>query len=81
MDCDNEEVQATKRKRTKNDCEYCKGKLILKSCNFGGSAKIQILGNTLDIYGNEKKFNIFKSIYRPRFEINYCPMCGRKLGD
>ena len=44
-------------------CEYCeKGKLV-KSCNFCGSAKMRILEgkefNTLDIWGDEKKFNIF----------------------
>lgn len=66
-------------------CEYCeKGKLV-KSSNFCGSAKMRIIEskefNTLDIYGDEKKFNIFKRIYQPSFDINYCPMCGRKLGE
>nr|DAZ28031.1 MAG TPA: Rad50 zinc hook motif [Caudoviricetes sp.] len=62
-------------------CEYCEGKKKLKSSNFCGSAEFQILGNYLDIFGDEKKFNIFKKIYRPSFNINYCPMCGRRLGE
>jgi len=37
--------------------------------------------NILDIYGDKNKFSIFKRIYRPRFEISYCPMCGRKLAE
>ncbi len=58
-------------------CEYCENKKELRSCNFCGSAKLKILGRTLDIYGNN--FNMFKRIYRPRFDINFCPICGRKL--
>ena len=61
-------------------CEYCEKRKELKSWNFCGSATLIVLGNILDIHGDEKKFNIFKKIYRPRFEVNYCPMCGRKLG-
>jgi len=51
----------------------------IKSNNFCGSATLIVSGNILDIYGDESKFNIFKRIYRPRFDINYCPMCGKKL--
>jgi hypothetical protein len=62
-------------------CEYCENRKELKSCNFCGSASLIVLGNILDIYGDEDVFKLFKRIYRPRFDINYCPMCGRKLGD
>ena len=62
-------------------CMYCEENETLKSANFCGSAKAKILGHYLDIYGDEKKFNIFKRIYRPSFKINYCPMCGRRLGE
>ena len=65
-------------------CEYCEKRKILKSNNFCGSAKMIIsvssTGSILDIYGDENKFHIFKRIYRPRFDVNYCPMCGRELG-
>lgn len=62
-------------------CEYCERRKIIKSCNFCGSANLIVSGNILDIYGNEKIFNIFKKTYRPRFNINYCPICGKKLGE
>lgn len=61
-------------------CRYCEENETLKSSNFCGSAKAQILGHYLDIYGDEKKFNIFKRIYRPGFNINYCPMCRKEAG-
>ena len=60
-------------------CEYCEKQMELKSCNFGGSAGLFVCGNVLDIYGDDRKFHIFKHIYRPRFLIKYCPMCGREL--
>ena len=66
-------------------CVYCERQTIVKSSNFCGSAKMRINEgkefNILEIYGDEKKFNIFKRIYQPRFDIYYCPMCGRKLGE
>ena len=62
-------------------CEYCEKKKKLKSCNFCGSATLIISGNVLDIYGDGNKFNIFKRIYRPRFDIKFCPMCGRRLAE
>ena len=62
-------------------CKYCEKRKKLKSSNFCGSATLIVSKNILDIYGDENKFNIFKSIYRPRFDINYCPMCGRKLKE
>ena len=61
-------------------CMYCEENEILKSANFCGSAKAQIIGYYLDIYGDEKKFNIFKRIYRPSFKINYCPICRKEVG-
>lgn len=67
-------------------CEYCeyhkkKKSKILTSCNFCGSAKMQILGKYMDIWGDEKKFYLFKKIYHPSFYINYCPMCGKRLEE
>ncbi len=69
----------------KEKCEYCGKGRIVKSCNFCGSAKMRISEskefNILEVQGDEEKFHLFKRIYCPRFNINYCPMCGRKLGD
>ena len=69
-------------------CEYCKKNKILKSCNFAGSGKLTIhetqfeeKTGLLELQGDGLKAKIFKKLYCPRFDINYCPMCGRKLGD
>lgn len=65
-------------------CEYCEKKKDIKSANFCGEAKAMILVsdkfNTLDVRGNERKFQLFRRLYRPSFYINYCPMCGKELG-
>ena len=64
-------------------CEYCEKRKLLKSCNFCGSAKMRISVskefNLLEVQGDENKFHLFIRIYCPRFDINYCPICGRKL--
>jgi hypothetical protein len=65
-------------------CKYCEENEIARSCNFAGSAKMRISEskefNILEVQGDKEKFHLFKRIYCPRFDINYCPMCGRKLG-
>lgn len=60
-------------------CEYCEKRKEIKSCNFCGRAKARITGNEIDMWGDEKKFRLFESIYNPAFKIRFCPMCGRKL--
>lgn len=62
-------------------CKYCEKGIKFSSSNFCGSAKAQILGDCLNIYGDETKIKWFKRIYQPRFKIFRCPMCGRRLGD
>lgn len=69
-------------------CEYCEKEKALNSCNFCGDAKITIYKKgfqkhigMLEVQGNEKTFQLFKRIYCPRFDIKYCPICGRKLGE
>jgi len=62
-------------------CEFCEDGKAIKSCNFGGEANMRVVGETLDVQGNKEKFKLFKRIYSPRFIINYCPMCGRKLSE
>lgn len=68
-------------------CEYCEKQKIITSCNFGGGARIRIYKRgyednkgMLEMQGEGNIFKIFKRYYCPRFDINYCPMCGRKLG-
>ena len=62
-------------------CEYCTGKRILTSNNFCGEAKMKIWNDgMLDLYEEgDMKMKFFKKYYRPRFDVNYCPMCGKSL--
>ena len=64
-------------------CEYCERDKILKSCNFCGSAKMRISVSKemqiLEVQGEKEKFSLFKRQYCPRFDIKFCPMCGRNL--
>ena len=62
-------------------CDFCKKGKEIKSYNFCGRAKVTIVGNEIDIWGDKKKIRWFKDIYAPSFRINYCPMCGRKLSE
>lgn len=62
-------------------CEYCEGKKTKKSANFCGRAELRIAGDYMDVFGDGKEIRFFKSIYQPSFQINYCPMCGRKLNE
>ena len=69
-------------------CEFCENNKILRSCNFAGSGEIRIYNRgfekgigMLELQGDGMKAKIFKNLYCPRFDINYCPMCGRRLGE
>ena len=62
-------------------CEYCEKEKVLKSSNFCGAAKMQIIGEFLEVQGDSHKIKWFNRIYQPSFMINYCPMCGRKLEE
>ena len=61
-------------------CKYCDENVEFSSSNFCGSAKAQVIGNWLDIRGDKRKIKWLERIYQPSFYINYCPMCGKKLG-
>lgn len=50
-------------------CEYCKNKKAARSVTFNGNTSFCIFENELYVDGVVV------------FKINYCPMCGRKLGD
>ena len=61
-------------------CDYCNGKRKeLSSVNFCGEAKMRIVADTLDLYDRGHKIKFLNYYYAPRFKVNYCPMCGRKL--
>lgn len=64
-------------------CEYCEKGKVIQSNNFCGEAKMTISCskqfNILNIWGDKNKFSVFHKYYQPRFDINYCPMCGKEL--
>ena len=53
-------------------CKYCKNIVNkpIRSVNWEGNGQINVT-KTGKLYGKDDEV----------FMINYCPMCGRKLGD
>lgn len=62
-------------------CEMCREKKEVKSDNFCGAATMRIVGDSIDLRGDEKKIKFFGHIYAPSFSIRFCPFCGRPLTD
>lgn len=75
MDCDNEEVQATKR--MKNECEYCKVDIFIKVKKYMKSALAPVTNiEELQEEIEDKTGEMY--IILPK---KFCPVCGRKLGE
>lgn len=70
MDCDNQELEATKKMREKK-CKYCD--LVSGDEKDIGELKNDEL--VIERHNNTYLLNGFAD----EVEINYCPMCGRKL--
>ena len=62
-------------------CEMCREEKKVKSDNFCGAATMQIVGDSIDLRGDEKKIKFFGHIYAPRFSVKFCPFCSRPLTD
>ena len=62
-------------------CDICRGDKKIKSDNFCGAATMQIVGDSIDLRGDEKKIKFFGHIYAPSFSVRFCPFCGRPLTD
>lgn len=63
-------------------CEMCGDKRAIKlSCNFSGGAIIKVVGESLEVSGDDKAIPLFKKSYEPAFWIKFCPWCGRPLTD
>ena len=62
-------------------CEMCREKKEVKSDNFCGAATMQIVGDSIDLCGDEKKIKFFGHIYAPSFSVKFCPFCSRPLTD
>ena len=74
MDCDNEELQATKKlKKEKNKCEYCEKEKKMEE-RKNDCIYITIYGKFLRLQGK-----LFTIPFGRAIAINYCPMCGRRL--
>lgn len=58
-----------------------KKKKEMRSINFGGSAKARVVGDEINVYGDEKRIKWLNRIYNPAFRINFCPICGRRISD
>ena len=62
-------------------CDICRGDKKIKSDNFCGAATMQIVGDSIDLRGDEKKIKFFGHIYAPSFSVRFCPFCGKPLTD
>ena len=62
-------------------CEMCKEEKEVKSDNFCGAATMRIVGDSIDLRGDEKKIKFFGHIYAPSFSIRFCPFCGKPRTD
>ena len=57
-------------------CKYCDGTINDRDCLFDvDDIRIYIGGSSL-LFLDSEEYNIDEN-----FEINYCPMCGKKLGE
>lgn len=48
-------------------CEMCREEKKVKSDNFCGAATMRIVGDSIDLRGDEKKIKFFGHIYAPSF--------------
>ena len=62
-------------------CGICTGDKKIKSDNFCGAATMQIVGDSIDLHGDERKIKFFGRIYAPSFSVGFCPFCGKPLTD
>lgn len=62
-------------------CDICRGDKKVKSDNFCGAATMRIVGDSIDLRGDEKKIKFFGHIYAPSFSVRFCPFCGKPLTD
>ena len=62
-------------------CEICREEKKVKSDNFCGAATMRIVGDSIDLRGDEKKIKFFGHIYAPSFSVKFCPFCGKPLTD
>ena len=52
-------------------CEMCREEKKVKSDNFCGAATMRIVGDSIDLRGDEKKIKFFGHIYAPSFSVKF----------
>lgn len=62
-------------------CDVCGGGKEIRSDNFCGMARLRIVGDSINLRGDEKKIKSFGHIYAPSFSVRFCPFCGKPLTD
>ena len=62
-------------------CDVCGGGEEIRSDNFCGMARLRIVGDSINLRGDEKKIKFFGHIYAPSFSVRFCPFCGKPLTD
>ena len=62
-------------------CDVCGGGKEIRSDNFCGMARLRIVGDSINLRGDEKKIKFFGHIYAPSFSVRFCPFCGKTLTD
>ena len=60
-------------------CEYCKENYLNKNMSTDKTCEITIIDNDIEI-DYEESFGYTSMYYRGTFHVNFCPICGRKLG-
>ena len=60
-------------------CDVCGGGKEIRSDNFCGMARLRIVGDSINLRGDEKKIKFFGHIYAPSFSVRFCPFCGKPL--
>ena len=60
-------------------CDYCKENYLNKNMSTDKTCEVTIIDNDIEI-DYEEDFGHTSMYYRGTFHVNYCPMCGRKVG-
>ena len=60
-------------------CDYCKENYLNKNMSTDKYCEVAIIDNDIEI-DYEENFGYMSMYYKGTFHINYCPICGRKLG-
>ena len=60
-------------------CDYCKENYLNKNMSTDKTCEVTIIDNDIEI-DYEENFGYMSMYHKGTFHINFCPICGRKLG-